>query len=146
MIAIEVARYIEPEKIILISSLKLRKEIPLHFKLTAFLRLHKTMPPKFLQRPNRVLCWLFGVETTREKELLKAIISDTDPKFLMWAIDKIINWQNNIEYKNITHIHGTADRLLPPRKMQNLKAIPGGGHFMIVNKAHEISNIIDQVI
>jgi pimeloyl-ACP methyl ester carboxylesterase len=146
MMALEVAKYVEPEKIILISSLKSRDEIPLHFKFTALLRLHKTMSPKFLQRPNRILFWFFGVENKIEKELLNSIIKDTDPKFTMWAIDKIINWKNKQAYKNVTHIHGTADRLLPHRNMRNLIRVPGGGHFMIINKAHEINQLLAQVI
>jgi pimeloyl-ACP methyl ester carboxylesterase len=146
MIALEVAKYVMPEKIILISSLKSKKEIPFYFRLTALLRLHKTIPQKFLQKPNRIIFWFFGVKNNNEKELLKIIIKDTDPKFMMWAIDKIINWQNETEYKNITHIHGTADRILPYRNMKNLKTITGGGHFMVVNKANELNQIIAQVI
>jgi pimeloyl-ACP methyl ester carboxylesterase len=146
MIAIEVAKYVAPEKTILISSFKSKEEIPLAFRFTGLLGLHKIMSPKFLQKPNKVLYWLFGTTNEKEEALLNVIIQDTDPEFMQWAIDKVIHWSNTVAPKNLTHIHGTDDRILPHHKMHNITTIPGGGHFMIVNKAKEVNKIIQEIL
>jgi hypothetical protein len=44
------------------------------------------------------------------------------------------------------HIHGTADRLFPPKKLTPDYWIKGGGHFMVWNRAEEVSEILKEVI
>lgn len=46
--------------------------------------------------------------------------------------------------KNIFHIHGTNDRILP-LKFSNCNAkIQNGGHLMVLNKADELNEILQQ--
>ncbi|HOX83496.1 MAG TPA: alpha/beta hydrolase, partial [Chryseolinea sp.] len=113
IVAMEMGKFIKTEKIILISSARTRKDIPLRFKLTGKLKLHKTIPPSFKVRNNPVQSWLFGVKTTSEKELLTSILLDTDPYFLRWAIDKLVCWKNEDLLENVKQIHGTKDKILP---------------------------------
>jgi hypothetical protein len=77
---------------------------------------------------------------------LKQIISDTDPEFLKWAINEIIKWKNNSYPSNLFHIHGNRDKIFPIRYVNNAIEIQNGGHFMIVNKADEISATIADIL
>ncbi|MEO5562023.1 MAG: alpha/beta hydrolase, partial [Chitinophagaceae bacterium] len=146
MIAVEVAKWITTEKIILIASAKSRKEIPFYYKLAGFLKLHKLLPAKLLTRPNRLAFWLFGTTNKQEEKLLSDILAETNPVFLNWAIDKIINWKNTITPENIWHIHGSADRILPIAFIKPNVRVSHGGHFMALNKAKELSDLILQEI
>jgi len=67
---------------------------------------------------------------------------ETDPKFLRWAIDKIVNWTNTTQPRNVFHIHGTSDRILPIKFVSCDIKIKDGGHLMILNKADQLSIIL----
>lgn len=146
IMATEVGKLIDTEKIIIIASAKIRKEIPFYYLLAGRLRLHKLLPARFLVRPNAFNNWLFGTQTEQEKKLLSEIFKDTDISFLKWAIDKIVTWKNEVEHKNINHIHGTADRILPYRFVTCDLTVEHGGHFMTVNKANEITEKIRNLL
>jgi len=141
MIAIEIAKLISVEKIILISSAKSREDIPApRFQFTRKLQLHRFIPTHFVKNPNRIVFWFFGVEKKWEKDLLRAIMRDTNVAFFRWAIDRIVNWGNETILDNAIHIHGTKDRLIPFTTADY--KIEGGGHLMIINRAEEIDEII----
>jgi pimeloyl-ACP methyl ester carboxylesterase len=142
MMAIELGKLLETEKIILISSAKIRADIPFYFRLIGYCKLHRLIPSALLKSVSNLTYWFFGVTQQSEKELLKSIIKETDITFLKWAIAAIVNWKNKIELQNVTTIHGTNDKLLPNKKGNFI--VDGGGHFMIVNKADQISKIIQQ--
>ncbi len=139
IMATEVAKFIETEKIVLIASAKTRQEIPFYYRFAGQLNLHKLLPTRFLKQPNFLGNWFFGVQSKTDKKLLADILHDTDPKFLKWAIDKIVNWTNQVKHKNLQHIHGTADKVLPYHFVECDFTVLGGGHFMTVNKADELT-------
>ena len=94
LIAIEVAKQIEVQKVILLASAKIRNEIPFYFRVAGYLKLHKPIPAWALKKSGFITNWIFGAESTFDKELLKQILVDTDPKLLKWAIHNIVKWQN----------------------------------------------------
>ena len=146
IVATEISKLIATEKLILIASVKTRKEIPFFFRISGKLNLHKLMPSKFFTEGSFISNWLFGIETESDKKLLSEILHDTDPMFFKWAINEIVKWDNAIKAPNITHIHGTADRIFPYRFVQADHTIKNGGHFMTVNRSAEINSILKTVL
>jgi len=146
LMAIEVAKLIETDKIIIIASAKTRKEIPLYYRIAGQLRLHKILPTGFLVRPNIFNNWFFGTQTPQDRKLLAEILHDTDTRFAKWAIDKIVTWKNEINHLNLKHIHGTADRILPYRFVTCDLMVKNGGHLMTVNKAEELTEKIKSLL
>lgn len=144
MMAIEIAKLLETEKVVVISSVKTGLELPWYFRMAGFLRLHKLIPIALFKSVNKATYWLFGTTLQQERELLKVIVRETDPKFLAWAIDKIVTWRNTTLLPNLIHIHGTNDRILPAQSPD--QAISNAGHWMIVNKGKEISGLIRQLL
>jgi hypothetical protein len=142
IVAIEIGKLISTDKIFLVSSVKTRFEIPLVYRMIGNLWFDKLIPAFLFKRVSLPTYWFFGVTSNFEKTLLKNVIKETDPLFLKWAIRQIISWKNKVALENVYHVHGNADRILPPRNAN--KIIPGGGHFMIVNKAKEISESLER--
>lgn len=142
IIAIEVAKQIETEKVILIASAKTKKEIPFYYRFVGQLGLHKFLPAVILKSSNFITNWFFGTTSGFDKQILKQILIDTDPTFLKWAIDKIVRWNNQTQLKNIFHIHGTTDRILPFNFVNCDLTIKNGGHLMTLNKADELSKVL----
>jgi len=146
MMAIEVAKHLQVDKIILLASVKKRAELPFYYRWAGKLHLHKLIPMKWLTRPHLWTAWLFGAKSRADKKLLTNIIKDTDLFFLKWALNVILNWQNDIIPTKIVHIHGTNDRILPLRFIKADVIINNGAHLMTVNKAKEVSKAIRYTI
>ena len=109
-----------------------------------FILLTLLIPTNLLKSSNFITNWFFGVSGANEKQLLKQILIDTDPIFLSWAIDKIVKWSNNTSSRNIFHIHGTNDRILPMNFINPNIAIKNGGHLMILNNSEKLNEILKQ--
>lgn len=146
LIAVEVAKQIDTEKVILIASAKTKKEIPFYYRFAGQLGLHKLLPTRLLKSSNLITNWFFGTRSTFDKQLLKQILIETDPTFLKWAIDKITRWTNQTQTKNLFHIHGTSDKILPLRFVNCNSIIKNGGHLMTLNKADELNQILRREI
>lgn len=136
----ELSRYYDFKKIVLISSAKTKDELPKVLGVSKFLSLHKLLPEGGTSKATtKVLHWLFGIKTKEESTLLDAILQDSDPDFQKWAVDKIVHWENLHIPVNCLHIHGDKDRLIPIQNVDYTIRIKGGGHFMVWNKAAELS-------
>lgn len=146
IMAVEVAKQISTEKIILIASAKTKTEIPFYYRLAGKFKIHKFLPTSLLKKSNILTNWFFGASSAFDKNLLKIILQETETTFLVWAIDKIVSWTNKTELKNLTHIHGTADKILPIRFINCNYKVNNGEHFMTVNKATELTKLIRELI
>ncbi|WPR76254.1 hypothetical protein [Algoriphagus sp. NG3] len=146
LIAVEVAKQIDAQQVILIASAKTKSDIPFYYRFAGRLGLHRLLPTGLLKSSNFVTNWFFGTSSTFDKQLLKQILNDTHPAFLKWAIDKVTCWTNQTQTKNIFHIHGTSDRILPLSFIKCDQTVKNGGHLMTLNKADQLNNIIKQQI
>jgi hypothetical protein len=75
--------------------------------------------------------------------LLNDILDDTDLHFAKWAVNQLVKWQNTTRLKSVLKISGEKDKIIPPSNTENEHLIKGGEHFMIVDRANEISGIIN---
>lgn len=142
MMATELNGLVHPKFTILISSASNSKELP---RIASILRVFNCIHllPNFLFKPPLfILNYMFSANN---KRLLGEIIKDTDPNFIKWALAQIVKWEPNIEVQNIYRIHGSSDRIIP-LKNKNTFIVEGGGHFMIVDKAKEISEHIQHIL
>lgn len=126
---------------ILISSVEISDELPKTYLTIGKTGILNLIPDAFIKPPSFISGFLFGAIN---KDLLKKIIRDTDPLFIRWALDKIVTWKGSSNTIKPIRIHGTRDRLIP-LKGDAIK-IKDGGHFMIVDKANEISTTVNKVI
>ncbi|MCG3167889.1 MAG: hypothetical protein POELPBGB_03689 [Bacteroidia bacterium] len=146
MMAMEVAKHIAAEKIVLISSAKTKKEIPPYFRVAGKLKLNKIVALNAAKKPNAFSYRIMGAETEAEKQLMKTILTETDPAFFKWAIEKVVTWNNNVLHENVVHIHGEKDLLLPYRFVKADISIPNGTHLMTVQHAKEVSELIRRIV
>ncbi len=143
LIATEMAKILSPKLTILISSAEIKSELRSIYSLFGKINIIKLIPEKLFNPPKRISYFLFGA---RNKKLLTTILGDTDLKFTKWAVTQLISWKNKQRVTNCIKISGSKDKLIPPTKNGNFIIIKEGEHFMIIDKAKEISNIINQKI
>lgn len=147
LIAIEVAKQIPTEKVILLSSVKKKSEIPLYFKLFRALPIHRIFPFKSsLRAVYWLVYWLFSPEGPDQRQLLKNILIDTDPHFLKWALHRVVIWKNQDVPDSVVHVHGMRDHIFPLCFVFPDYAIEDCGHLMVMNRAEEISNLLQTLI
>jgi pimeloyl-ACP methyl ester carboxylesterase len=144
IVAIELARLINAKKIIIISSIKATSEKPWYFVLLPYLFLHRIVSPRLLQYLLKLLRPMFGRMTNDDYQLFKLMIKDANPKFLRWGIESVLKWQSPSIDSEIVHIHGDRDLIFPIKKIRAAKIIKGGNHYMVVQRAEEISKIVNQ--
>jgi pimeloyl-ACP methyl ester carboxylesterase len=145
LIAAELTKLFPGSKLILISSIASRKEIPWWAKLGAALRMNRLFSGAFLKRPNPAIRWIFSVAPGHQRKLFDAILRDSDPVFLPWALHALLHWKGNGLHR-LHHIHGKKDRLLPFRFTTADIAIEDGAHFMIVSHGEKISQMLSEMI
>lgn len=146
MMAVEIAKIIPVEKVILISSAKTGRELAAGQSFFFKMGLYKYVPGAMLTSTNFIVYRLFGVKSETDKAMLKAILEDTDVRFFRWAMNNIAHWDNTVVPLNLIHIHGTDDNIIPFENVQADYAIEGGGHLMVFNHAAAISRIIENYL
>lgn len=147
MMAIEISKIIPVRQVILISSAKTKKEIPFYFRLLRIFQGHRWIPYKFLVKLGLLFGgWLFGTTCKADKSLLNEIIYDTDETLFKWSWHSVAHWKNTYVPENIFHIHGNHDHMLPIQFIKADKIIQRGTHLMVVNKADEISNVLNKLL
>lgn len=146
MMAAEVAKYLKPDKLIIVSSIKTQSEMPKSFRLARFIPEDKPLPSFMLNKPNFISYYLFGVKNVTHRNLIDIILKETDEVFFKWAVKEIAFWKNEEVNTQIIHIHGTKDRIMPFRLVKNAIKIIGGGHSIVVTHAQEVSRIINENI
>lgn len=146
MVCTEIAKQITVKKIILISSVKSSDELPVWMRTVAALQLHKIVPLKSTRLTQPIQNRMLGVESEEEKKLVATLRQEVDLPYTKWAVDQAINWKNNWQHPNLYHIHGDNDHMFP---LKNIKAdcvIKKGGHFMIMNRAAEVSHYVNSIL
>lgn len=141
LIAIEISKVVQPVCTILISSIAIKSDLPILFRVVGKTGLMKLVPKSWLKPPSGLASYLFG---TNRKQLIEAILDDTDLHFAKWAIQALLTWDNNQLLDNVLVISGKKDKFLKPNGRENEVVIADGQHLMIVDKADEVSAIINQ--
>ncbi len=147
IIAVEIAKHIATEKIILISSTKNQQEVPFYFKIFRWLPIYLLLPANFLLWAGQLIAsWFFNLRTIDDRKLFKAILFDTNARFMKWAIHQVVIWKNEIIPDNVYHIHGESDRIFPYLFVREDFNVKEGGHLMIISQAEYISNLIQKIV
>lgn len=145
MMAVEIAKIRPVKKLLLVSSAKTRQEIAGFGNMLNWLIDHNVIPAFLFNTPNKYLFENFGAETEEEKDMLRAVLKHSDPHFMKWAMRAVNHWDNAaLPTCPYTHIHGTADRIIPPYHIKPDYWIDGGSHIMIYNRAPEVNAILNK--
>lgn len=141
LIAVELNKFLNPEITFLISSIETSLELKPYHKRTARWNLIKYLPSFLLLPPKGLAVFLFGA---KNKKLLNEILADTDLNFVRFALHLFCSWENTQAPPNCVAISGERDKIMPCVIKPHTIVIKGGEHFMVVDRADEISEIINE--
>ena len=148
IIAIEMARIIHPDKVILISSVKHRGELPAWMRAMRHLKLHNLLSGNnYIRFSNANIQRLITKRDTNIARLLTDMHNSADPEFIGWAINEVVNWKGGEDYrKDVIHIHGTSDRLFPHVNIKDAVYIKGGSHVMGLTQSQDVNRALLKAI
>jgi hypothetical protein len=115
-------------------------------KWAALLKLNKIVPLKSSKLTAPFQDRMIGIVTPEEKELVYSLRKNADLPFIKWAVNEILNWKNDQAPAPLYHLHGSADRIFPLKKVKADVVVPNGGHLMIMNRANEVSKYVQEVL
>lgn len=130
----EMSKWIECKKVIVISSVKSKHELPKRLKVLKVTNAYKILPTQLIANIDHLSKFVFGKTINKRIELYKKYLSVRDKSYLDWAIKQIIFWdQENPDPKTI-YIQGDHDMVFPHTCQGNCIVVKGGTHIMIINK------------
>ncbi|ALD22273.1 alpha/beta fold hydrolase [Hymenobacter sp. DG25A] len=144
VVALELCRLRPLAEAVLISSIPDAGCLPLSLRAIRASGVYKLVPPQLLKLFPRAGQWYFGVRNGEEYRLFKEILGDMEPRYTRWAIDRLLHWDST-DTGRCLQILGTKDRVFPPGPAPVDYLIQGGGHFMILSHALEISHILNRL-
>lgn len=145
MIAVEISKLHKPVSLVLLSSAATCEELPARYKFLGKYSLQKLAPISMLKYIS-VVKKVFYKYSTEDREILVTAIKKTDPAFVKWGLSAILGWDNTKCPAQFYHIHGTADNVLPMKNTNPTHIIDGGNHFMVLNRADEINEILSEIL
>lgn len=146
ILAQEVSKIIPVKKIILISAIKTEDEKPLYFSLVKNIPAYKLLPVSWLKAVVVFLSDVFTPKSIEERKLFMSFIEEADSRVVRWGIHQTIHWEQKQVLTNVTHIHGSKDRLFPVKKIKTFLPIKGGSHLMVIQRTEEINALINKLI
>lgn len=134
MLVQEMARYISVRKVIIISSVKLRSEMPRRLIFAKYTGIHKLLPTGLVNNLDLVAKYAFGEMVSQRIDLYREYLEVRDKYYLDWSIDKIVNWPQTSYDPKIIHIHGEKDAVFPLQYIKDCICVKNGTHTMIIHR------------
>lgn len=130
----EISKHIKVRKLIVVSSVKSVNELPRHMLLAKITKAYKLVPTQLASNIDVLAKYAYGTKVSKRLELYKKYLSVNNSKYLSWAIENMVCWNQEEYHPDIVHIHGDKDAVFPIKHISNFIRIKGGTHIMIINK------------
>lgn len=142
----EMKRFLQPRKVIIISSIKSQREMPRRLLLARYTKIHKLLPTGFVNNMDLLAKFAFGEPIRKRIELYERYLGMRDKRYLDWSIDQIVNWDREEPEPGLIHIHGDRDVVFPPEKIDTCLTVPGGSHTMIIHRHKWFNERLPEII
>lgn len=145
IVAQELAKQLDVEKLVIISSVKSTAEFPRRIRYAKPIQLHKALPTFLIEHIEWLFKYNFGIGQ-KKLERYSRYLSVRNKKYLNWCFDKIVNWTQKVAAKDVIHIHGERDTVFPPKYIKNCIIIPDAGHAAIITHAKWINEHLPDLL
>ncbi|WP_019668722.1 alpha/beta fold hydrolase [Eudoraea adriatica] len=134
MLVQEMAKLIETKKVIIISSVKQKSELPKRLIFAKYTKIHKLLPTGLVNNVELLVKYAFGVPIKNRLKLYEQYLAVRDKYYIDWCIDKIVHWNQSSYDPNLIHIHGDNDVVFPIQYIKDCHIVPKGTHTMIIHR------------
>lgn len=130
----EMSKHINVRKLIVVSSVKSRYELPKRMKIAKFIRAYKYVPTQLLSNLDVLKKYAFNQTVSKRIDLYKTYLAVNDKGYLDWAIKEMLLWDQEAPIEDAIYIHGDKDAIFTHSSSGNCIVVRGGTHIMIVTK------------
>lgn len=134
MLVQEMSKFLKLKKLFVVSSVKSHHELPKRLKVLKYTKAYKILPTQLVSNIDLLAKYAFGETIKKRIELYKKYLSVNDKRYLDWAIEQVVCWEQEEPNPNAIYIHGDNDIVFPHSCEGNCIVIKGGTHIMIINK------------
>jgi pimeloyl-ACP methyl ester carboxylesterase len=142
----EMARFLKVRKVIIVSSVKTRYELPKRMIFARYTGVHKLLPTGLVNNVELLAKYAFGESVVKRISLYERYLSVRDKYYIDWCIDNIVNWSQEIPCINLVHIQGEKDTVFPIVNIKNCLHISNGTHTMIIHRAKWFNENLPTII
>ena len=143
----EMKAFLQPKKVIIISSVKANTEFPRRFKIAKTTKAYKLIPTQLFENIESLMKFSFGSSIIKQRLVLyEKFLAVRNKHYLDWSIEQIINWERKDIDPEIIHIHGDADEVFPPKYIKEYIPVKGGTHIMILSKYKWLNENLPKII
>lgn len=142
----EMAKLIPVKKIVLVSSVKCKAELPRKMLFARYTKLYKLLPTGLVNNVELLAKYAFGEAVTKRLDLYEKYLSVRDKGYMDWALDQMLNWSQVQWADNLIHIHGEKDPVFPIDRIQSCIHVPNGTHTMIIHRAKWFNERLPTII
>ena len=146
VIAVEMAKIITLNKVILISSIQTVTESPWYFALFRAFPIYKLIPAKVFTFLGFLIKPMFGKVNAEDAYLFNDMLRKSSPLFVKWAMNAILKWDHKMVLPNLYQITGDKDLIFDYKKMKDAAIIRGGTHIMVFDRPTEINMLLKKVL
>ncbi len=142
----EMANYIKLRRLIIISSVKCRHELPRRMRFAAKTGVHKLLPIGLLDYIDHFEKFAVNEFLKKRARLYRKYLSVRNNKYLYWAIEHMVRWECDKPREDIIHIHGDEDLVFPYKYIGDCITVKGGTHIMIINRYKWFNKNLPEII
>lgn len=142
----EMAAFLNPLKVIIISSVKTNLEFPRRMKIAKTTKAYKLIPTSIFSNMEKLSAFSFGKLIAQRFKLYERYLSVREVYYLDWAIESILLWDRTQADPNVIHIHGDADEVFPMQYIKDCIVLKGGTHVMILSKYKWLNENLPAII
>lgn len=147
ILAQEIARILYHKEVILISSFRDIKDLKPLYRFGLKTGLYKLTPGFRIPIVDEIIAYNLNSENQESKPILKEMLEHTDYNLLKWSLEKIAQLPSASNDSFITHnIIGNNDKILQTWSNEYTTIIEGGSHFMVYEKADEVTSTILKIL
>lgn len=142
----EMAQFVNPKKVIIISSVKSNKELPRRMKIAKTTKAYKILPTSLAQNVEALAKYAFGDLIKQRVKLYEKYMTMRDKNYLDWAIEQVVCWDRVELDEKVIHIHGDADEVFPSKNIKEFINVKEGTHIMILNRFRWFNSNLPEII
>lgn len=142
MIAQEIAQLIQPEMLILISTVRFRNELPEFLRIVNSSFTRSLLEKSFLEK-IAAIGDKFTKKSAAGRKLFYDMLHDSDRDFMKFGAGATLGWHPPQTKVPFIRLHGTEDKVFPISRIKGeCIEIKNGAHFMTFEKGEKISGIL----
>jgi pimeloyl-ACP methyl ester carboxylesterase len=142
----EMSKYMNLRKLIVVSSVKSKYELPKRMKVAKFMKAYKFAPTQLLSNLDVLKKYAFNETIAKRIDLYKTYMAVNDKRYLDWALKQMLCWEQEEPITGAIYIHGDKDAVFTHSCDGECFVIKGGTHIMIIFKSQWFNENLPKLI